>query len=104
MVENPLRIKLVCTNASDAVAYIHLTTIFRVKFRVGKVVVDIIDVAVNSTRNLSFGEEKKVKFRAREMMLNRMEIRMKPASVTEIYKKKNSYISYQDTLYGHQIE
>ncbi len=51
------------TKASNTIAYIDATTSFGVKFRIEKLGGNRIEVHVSSPRNLSFGEEKKVRFR-----------------------------------------
>ncbi len=79
---------MVGTRASNVVAYIDTTSSFGVKFRMEKVGGNRIEVAVSSHRNLSFSEEKKVRFRGGEVMLHRVEIRAKAPNVAEMNRER----------------
>ena len=76
------------TRASDVITYIDATSSFGVKFRIEKVGGDRIEGAISSHRNLSFSEEKKVRFRGGEVMLHRMEVRSKSADVAEMDRER----------------
>ena len=56
--------------------------------RIEKVGGDREGFAVSKLRHLSFGEEKKVRFRGEKVVFHRLKVRAKAANVAEIKNKK----------------